>query len=216
MTRIRCGLIFGLVITVAAGCVSLLPSMPVPRDFQLEYAPPAPVGPRLPVILRIARVRAAAIFDRESMAYSPAPYRVGYYYYHRWVTAPSQMITDLLARDFAAAQGFRAVQVGPSVLAADYQLDVRLDRLEERIEAQGCKAVLVLRASLQDLQGRAADPVLLERTYEHAEPVGCSKPSELAAAFSRALQQISTTLVREVYDTLAQRSAERALSLSHP
>ncbi len=199
---------------LAAGCGALLPSMPSPRDFLLEYPPPPPFATRLPVILRLAPVRAAAVYDREPIAYSPAPYRVGYYHYHRWVTAPSQMITDLLARDFLAAEAFRAVQLGPSVLAADYQLDVRLDRLEERIEGQTCTAVLVLRASLQDLHGRGSESVVLQKRYEQSNPVPCKTPAALPAAFSRALQEISTALVRDVCQTVASLQQKPALSLS--
>lgn len=198
-----------------AGCLSFVPSMPVPRDFLLEYPPPVVSGECLPVTLRVAPVRAAAIYDREPIAYSSGPYRIGYYYYHRWVTAPSQMLTDLLARDFMASGLYRAVQVGPSVLAADYQLDVRIDRLEERIQDEQCTAVIVLRATLQNLQGRSAEPVALQRRYEESEPVPCKRPAELPAALSRALQRIATALQLDVYQALQRESRSTVASLSN-
>lgn len=196
------------------GCFSMVPSMPVPRDFLIDYPPPETGGTRLPIVLRVAPVRAAAVYDREPIAYTNGPYRVGYYYYHRWVTAPSQILTDLLARDFTASGLYQAVQVGPSVIAADYQLDVHLDRLQEQIEGAQCTAWIVLRATLQSLQGSSVEPVLLQRRYEEREPVPCKRPAELPAAFSRALQRMAAALQLDVYQALLPQGRNSQLSLS--
>ncbi|MCX8072885.1 MAG: PqiC family protein [Candidatus Binatia bacterium] len=201
-----------------AGCLSLVPVAPAPRDYRPDYPPPQMQHERLPVVLRLAPVRVAAIYDREPFAYRRGPYRIGYYYYHRWATAPGQLLTDFFVRDFTVSGLYRAVQQGPSVLVADYQLDLRVDRFEEEIDSSGCRASLVLHASLQSLRSGVSDPVRFQRVYEESEPVACNSPDAFVAGVSRILARLSRQLQDDVYRAVADTEAQlpKPMSLSWP
>ncbi|GIW43345.1 MAG: hypothetical protein KatS3mg077_0627 [Candidatus Binatia bacterium] len=191
-----------------SGCLSLVPVTPAPRDYVPDYTPPVLQHRQLPVVLRLAPVRVAAIYDREPFAYRRGAYRVGYYYYHRWATAPGQLLTDLLVRDFTQSGLYRAVQQGPSVLVADYQLDLRVDRFDEEIHLSGCSAAIVLHASLQSFHSELRDPVRLQRVYAETEPIACNEPEAFVAGVSRVLARLSQQLQSDVYDAIVATEAE--------
>ncbi len=209
---------FLLFLGLAPGCLTLFPVTPIPRDYRPDYVPPIFQHERLPVVLRLAPVRVAAIYDREPFAYRRGPYRLGYYYYHRWATAPGQMLTDFFVRDFTYSGLYRAVQQGPAVLLADYQLDLRVDRLEEEVTSGGCNAAMVTQASLQSLRVATGNPVRLQQIYVESEPVPCNDPEAFVQGVSRILMRLSQKLQEDVY--VAIRAAETELSqqtsLFHP
>ncbi|GBD26234.1 hypothetical protein HRbin30_01564 [bacterium HR30] len=207
MNAARCAWL-ALPLTFAAGCLSLLPVAPTPRDYRPDYTPPMLQHQRLPVVLRLAPVRVAAIYDREPFAYRRGPYRVGYYYYHRWATAPGQMLTDFFVRDFTLSGLYRAVQQGPSVLLADYQLDLRVERLEEEVKSAGCTAAIVVQATLQSLRPGAANPVRLQQVYTEVEQTRCNDPESFVAGVSQILSRLSRALQEDVYAAIAASEGE--------
>lgn len=190
------------------GCFPLMRAAPVAKDYRLEYDPPRPEHTPVPVVLRMSPVRVAAVYDREPFAYSTGPFRIAYRYYHRWATAPGQMLTDLFVRDFAGSGLFRAVEQGPSVLVADYQLDLRVERFEEQVASNGCKAVILVRVNLQSLRPKVANPVKLQGPYEEHEPVQCANAEDFARGTSRAVRRLSERLQRDVVEAIAQAESE--------
>lgn len=200
----------GLVLAFVPGCLSLLPVTPTPQDYRPEYVPPVLQHTPLPVVLRLAPVRVAAIYDREPFAYRRGPYRVGYYYYHRWATAPGQMLTDFFVRDFTSSGLYRAVQQGPAVLVADYQLDLRVDRFEQELSSSNCSAAIAIYATLQNLRVGAANPVLLQRLYSDSEAVPCDDPQGFVRGVSQILARLSLQLQEDVYGAICKSEAEVA------
>lgn len=209
-----CGrpLFFCPLVALLSGCFSLLPAAPVPKDYRLEYDPPSVQHPPIPVVLRLSPVRVAAVYDREPFAYSTAPFRIAYRYYHRWATAPGQMLTDLFVRDFTTSGLYRAVQQGPSVLVADYQLDLRVERFEEQVASSGCHAVIVVHANLQSLRPRVANPVRLQQLYEEREPVQCGNAEDFARGTSRAVRRLSERLQLDVVEAITRSENEKLVT----
>jgi ABC-type uncharacterized transport system auxiliary subunit len=196
-----------LALVVLCGCLRLTQPAPEIRDYRLDYPPPPANGTPLPVILGLPSLRVAAVYDREAIVHREGVHATGTYFYTRWSANPGSMVADLLARDFARSNLYRAVQRGPSLLPADYQVTGIIEEIEEHIESAGCAAHLQLRVLLARTSG-ASDPVRLTKSYASDEPCACNQPPALAAAMSRALQSISAQLQQDVYDAVAKDNSE--------
>jgi len=190
------------VLVLLAGCVHL--SQPAPRiqDYRLDYTPPVPAGTPLPVTVRVAPLRVAAVYDREAIVYRDDAYSTGRYFYHRWSSNPGDMIADLLARDLAASQRYRAVEQGLPSVPADYVLSGELEEIEERRTPAGCTANLRLRMLVVPNRSDTAAP-LLQATYTADEPCPCNEPHALVEAMSRGLEDASAKLQQNAYDVIA-------------
>lgn len=191
-----------VVLLGSAACVRLRIPAPEVHDYRLDYPPPAVTGTPLAAVLRVLPLGVAAIYDREPIVYREDAYSTGTYFTSRWSANPGSMVADLLARDFAYSQLYRAVQQGPSTVPADYQLGGDIDEIEERSVAGGCAAHLAVRCTLVPLRG-ATNPIALQTTYAEDEACACNDPRALAAAMSGALARVSARLQRDVYDAIA-------------
>lgn len=201
MRRGRCA---WLALSVAlCGCVGSL-KVPAPevREYRLDYISPAINSTPLPAVLHVSRFRAAAVYARQPIVYRDGAYATGTYFYHRWIANPANMLADLLARDLAASGLYRAVQQGASMLPADYELGGEVDEIEERVDKEGCRAHLKLRVLL--IRSRAKDnPLVMRQSYVAEAPCPSRTPEAFVAAMSRAVQDVSARLQRDVYDAIA-------------
>lgn len=202
--RVAILLLGGLV----AGCVHLSQPSPDIREYRLAYTPPTMAGQPLPVTLRIASLGVAAMYDRQPIVYGDDAYSGGTYYYGRWSTSPSAMLTDLLARDFVDSHLYAAVQQGPSPIPNDYQLGGEIEEIQEHMSSNGCAARLRLRVLLVRLRA-SANPVVLQSSFAAEEPCGCNDIRQLAEAMSKAMEHISAQLQQAVYDAIAKDRARK-------
>ena len=186
---------------LVAGCFRLSQPSPDIREYRLSYPPPTIDGQPLPVTLRIASLGVAAMYDRQPIVYGDDAYSGGTYYYARWSTNPSAMLTDLLARDFVDSHLYLAVQQGPSPVPNDYQLGGEIEEIQEHTASTGCTAKLRLRALLVRVRA-AATPVVLQSTYAAEEPCACNDARALAQAMSKAAEQVSSQLQGGVYEAI--------------
>ena len=105
------------------GCVRLSQPAPQFREYRLDYPPPPhDEGTPLPVVLRVAALRVAAIYDRDAIVYRNDSYSTATSIYTRWSANPGNMLADLLSRDLTASGRYRAIQQPPALLASDVQL----------------------------------------------------------------------------------------------
>jgi ABC-type uncharacterized transport system auxiliary subunit len=192
-----------VVLAVIAGCVHLRIPAPEVRNYRLDYPPPTITGARLPVVLRIAPLGVAAIYDRQPIVYREDQYSTGTYFSSRWSATPGSMIADLLARDIADSKLYRAVEQGPSVLPSDYMVTGEIEEIEERTVTTGCAAHLRLRITVVPARRSAAGPVLMNSTYSEDEPSPCDEPRALAEAMSRVLARVSAQMQHDVYEAVA-------------
>lgn len=196
-----------LMLMMFCGCVRLSQPAPEIRDYRLDYPPPSVNGTPLPALLAVPSLRVAAVYDREAIVYRQGANATGTYFYTRWSANPGNMVADLLARDFADSNLYRAVSRGPSALPVDYEVTGFIDEIEERVAPTGCAAHLQLHMLLARTTG-TGDPVRLQRSYTGDEPCACDRPSALAAAMSQVLQRISAQLQQDVYDAVSKRNGE--------
>jgi ABC-type uncharacterized transport system auxiliary subunit len=193
MTGRRLVALLGLGMTLA-GCAGLVakPSPPV-QEYRLAYAPPASEGKRLPVTLRVGAVRVASAYAGSGIVYREDAHRLGVYSYHRWATDPGDMVGELLARDLVSSGRYRAVEYGPSLVPADYEVMSEVEEMEERLES-GCEAHLQIRVLLRRARPQSRQGVVFQRVYDGGEPCTAGDARTVVAAMSGALAEISERL----------------------
>jgi len=189
-----------------AGCASLSVKPPQVREYTLAYDPPALGLTPLPVVLRVVPLQVASAYAGQGIVYRDSAYDIGSYPYQHWVTDPGGMVTDLLARDLSASAAYRLVQEGPSLLPSDYDLAGHIGAIEERL-TDGCSAHLELRIAVHRRHGRR-ERVLLNRAYSADRPCDGKATAATVAAMSKALEQISSELQRDVHQAIAANLAE--------
>lgn len=174
-----------------AACATATPSSV--RSFRIDYAPPAPAGTPLPGALRVAPFGVASMYAGRGFVYREGPYAIGVDPYHQWIGPPAAMLTDLLARDLAAARVAEVTLQSPSALPVRYELSGTVEVFEEQ-DAGGCQAVLRVRAALLGVPSDGRRRVLFEDLFQADEPCTLGDPDTFAAAMSRATQRVSDAI----------------------
>jgi ABC-type uncharacterized transport system auxiliary subunit len=197
-------------LALLGGCINLRVPAPEVHDYILDYPPPPAASERQPVIIRLAPLGAGAVYDRQSIVYREGPYVTGAYLHDRWMANPAKMIGDLLARDMAASEVYRAVQHGPSTLPADYEVTGEVESIEERIGQGAGHAHLALRILLARTRTKeGASRVLFQRTYSADVPCETSGPNLLVAAMSRAAADVSFRIQLDLVEAIARDAPGR-------
>jgi ABC-type uncharacterized transport system auxiliary subunit len=196
MTRLTCLAPF-LLLAACAG------KTPETRFYQLATPGSASSSNHAGVTIAIEPLETDTAYDDERMVYRLTPYRLDYYNYHRWSSAPGTLIADFLERSFEASGRFRTVTRDSN--AAPVTLGGRVVAIEEidKSKTQWVGRVVVeLRVT-----DTATSTVLWTEQYEEIEPVPQQTPEGLAAALSTALRRISARALPIVAD-LALRTAQ--------
>ena len=179
-------------LTVSA-CSVVQSSGPPVRTYRLTYPAPAPEAATPLGVVRVGPVGSARVYDRLDFLYRDGTYEIGVDHYNAWITAPSGMVADLLARDVGAAGLATAVLQGASALPADYELSGRIEEIEES-PTGGCSAHLRLRARLVRVPDKGPRQVVFEETFGSDQPCTPGDPDSFAAAMSRATEDVSAQL----------------------
>lgn len=202
--------ILAVAAAILSGCFSLSAPPPPTQQYLLDYTPPASAGSPLPVVLRLAHMSIASTYARSGIMYRTTDHAIGSYTYHQWVTDPSSMVGDLLARDFADAGRYRAVLNGPSRLRPDYEISGTIEEMEERLDDGHSTAHLQIRVLLRRLTADADNKVVFQKIYTADEPTAGDDTGELVAAMSRSLQRISESMREDVYEAISRDLAHKA------
>jgi ABC-type uncharacterized transport system auxiliary subunit len=188
---------------LVASCSLFTPAAPSLQTFRLDYPAPAPLAETAPAaVLRLAPFGIAAAYDQPGFVYRDGPYELGVDHYHRWIAAPQDLITDLVARDLAAARVVAAVLQGPSGVPAQYELSGQIEALEETPRG-GCSAELRLRALLVRLPDTGPRAVVFEEVFSAEAPCEAGDPASFAEAMSLATQRVSAALLARIATALS-------------
>jgi ABC-type uncharacterized transport system auxiliary subunit len=162
--------------------------VPETRFYQLA-APKAAAPDNAGVALVIESLDTESAYDDERMVYRLTPYRLDYYNYHRWSSAPGALVGNFLEQAFEASGRFRAVtrETNP---AAPVTLGGRVIALEE-VDKSKTEWIghVVVELTLTD---NATGDVIWSQQYEENEPLPEQKPEGLAMALSKALERIAS------------------------
>jgi ABC-type uncharacterized transport system auxiliary subunit len=198
MTRLVC-LVPCLLLWLAA-CAGKTPET---RFYQLATPATSGATNHAGVTLAIEPLDTDPAYDDERMVYRLTPYRLDYYNYHRWSSAPGTLIADFLERSFENSGRFRTVTRDGH--AAPVTLGGRVVAIEE-VDKSKTTWVGRIVVELRVTDATTGD-VLWTEQYEETEPVKEQTPEGLAAALSTALRRISDRALPIVAD-LALRTAQ--------
>ena len=156
------------------------------------------------VRVAIEYLSADAAYDDARIVYRKSPYRLDYYFYHRWSAPPSALVTDALRQSFQRSGRFAQVSSGYTA-RTDAILSGRLVALEEiDVSPTQWKARLVLDLQLH----RTRDGELLwSRQLEGEEPVEQLDPEGVAKSLSQLVHMMSEQLIDELEPLIRQASS---------
>jgi ABC-type uncharacterized transport system auxiliary subunit len=190
--RTRCRAVFAALLFALAACGGAPPV----RYYQLA-APESAEASGGDVVLAVEQLTADAAFEDQRMVYRTSPYRVDYYYYHRWSAPPSLLVTDYLRMAYARTGRFRAVVSGytPEATAVLTGRVLALEEVDGDQSDGPWRGRVRLELALRD--GRSGE-LLWSRTLSEEEPVESRSPEGVAQALTRAVARIVESTAPEI------------------
>ena len=191
----------------AAACAACGGKLPETRYYQLAVpAERAHGGDR---VLVLDALETDAAYDDERIVYRATPFRVDYYQYHRWASAPGTMIGNYLEQALEHSGKFCAV-VREVTADAPVVLSGRVLAIEEvdRSKTEWLGRI-VLELVLTDV--RTSEAVWTEQ-FDETEPLRQQTPEGLAAALSTAMGRIvarTAPVIADLADRQARAHAEQ-------
>jgi ABC-type uncharacterized transport system auxiliary subunit len=195
-------------ISTVAGCAA--GGKPQDKIFQyvLEYPQPKKEasGP-FAEALKVKRFSAAPAYNTTRMIFRESPFRREEYVFHKWRVNPADMVTDFLARDLRASGLFSAVFSGDASPDADLVLSGSVDEFLESDDDKVWRAVLAITVTLLDeSEADISRRVIMQRGYGAEAVLAEKDPRELASAMSKAMAQVSASVISEIRAILKKRA----------
>lgn len=191
-----------LVLLALAACAGKLPPT---RHYALAPVTGAAVAATGDVVLVLEPFTTEPAYDDERIVYRPSPYRLDYYNYHRWSSAPGTLVGNYLEQALERTGRFRAVvrELSPQ---APVVLGGRVVAIEE-IDTSRTRWVGRIVVELTLIEPRTG-AVLWTEQFDETEPLVTQTPEGLARALSVALARIAARTAPRV-DELATAAARR-------
>jgi len=158
------------------------------------------------IVLAIDVLVGDAAYEDPRIVYRTSPYRLDYYYYHRWTSPPGVLVSDFLRAAYAETGYFKSVVSGFSPEAPIF-LSGRVAAFEE-VDVEPRKWLARVQLDLH-LRSAETGDILWTRTITAEEPVGELTPEGLAEALSRAVGRIVAETAPE-FAVIGKRLKERA------
>jgi ABC-type uncharacterized transport system auxiliary subunit len=189
-------------------CAACAGNVPDVRYYQL--APTDTKVRRGDDLLVLETLTADAAYDDDRIVYRTTPFRLDYYQYHRWSSAPGIMVGNYLEQALETTGKFRAVvremtPDAPVVLAGRVVAIEEVDRGKTAWIGR-----IVLELSLTD--ARTGEALWTEQ-FDETEPMKQQTPEGLAAALSIAMSRIVAQTAPAIAG-IAERQAR--LHSEHP
>jgi len=176
--------VLALGVGLAAGCGASRPSkyyqLTVPGDLS-PVANPNPV----PITLLIGRLTGPALYRADQIVYSSGGESMGTYEYQRWSEPPTDMIAEVILRQFRASGHYRGVYTLRSDISGDFLLHGRLYDFKE---VSG--ATIVGRVTMElELRNIKTGTSVWTHFYTHDEAVTGKEVGAIVAALNKNVQQ---------------------------
>jgi ABC-type uncharacterized transport system auxiliary subunit len=172
---------------LAVGCGAARPS----KYYQLTVPPDSTFSANsnaLPITILIGRVTAPALYREDQIVYSSGGESMGTYEYQKWAEPPTEMIAEIMLRQFRASGRYHGVYALRSDIRGDFLLRGHLFDFRE-VDAGGVVGRVTIELELRDLK---AGTVVWTHFYTHDEPVGGKDTSAVVAALDKNIQQAVT------------------------
>jgi cholesterol transport system auxiliary component len=175
--------IIALAVCFAAGCGA---SHPI-KYYQLTVpanAPTANANP-IPITLLIGRLTAPSLYHEDQIVYGTGGESMGVYEYHRWSEPPTEMISEIMLRQFRASGQYRGVYNLRSDIHGDYLLHGRLYDFKE-VSAGSLIARVTMEVELRNIK---AGTTVWTHFYTHDEPAAGKDTGAVVAALNKSVQE---------------------------
>jgi cholesterol transport system auxiliary component len=167
----------------AGGCGAARPN----KYYQLSVPADAPAAnaDQFPITLLIGRMTASDLYREDQIVYSSGGESMGTYEYHRWSEPPTEMIQEIVLRQFRASGRFHGVYALRSDMHGDYILHGHLYDFKE-VTANGAVGRVAMEMELRDVK---ADTSVWTHFYSHDEPAAGNDVDSVVAALDKNVQQ---------------------------
>ncbi|HEY6387168.1 MAG TPA: ABC-type transport auxiliary lipoprotein family protein [Candidatus Acidoferrum sp.] len=191
--------ILALAVGLMAGCGAARPSKYYQLTVPGDLAPAANPNP-VPITLLIGRLTGPALYRADQIVYSSGGESMGTYEYQRWSEPPTEMIAEVILRQFRASGHYRGVYTLRSDIRGEFLLHGRLYDFKE---VSG--APIVGRVTMElELRNIRTGTSVWTHFYTHDEPVSGKEVGAVIAALDKNVQQA----VAEFRSSLDQYFAE--------
>jgi ABC-type uncharacterized transport system auxiliary subunit len=173
-----------LTVSLAAGCGAARPSkyyqLTVPAD-----SPPEANSNPLPITLLIGRVTAPALYREDQIVYSSGGENMGTYEYQKWSEPPTEMIAEVLLRQFRASGRYHGVYTLRSDIHGDFLLHGHLYDFKE-VAGSPLLGRVTMELELRDIK---TGTVVWTHFYRHDEPASGKDIGSVVTALNKNVQQ---------------------------
>jgi len=183
ISRIMLSLL-ALAVVLAAGCGAARPSKYYQLTVAGDSAPVANSNP-LPVTLLIGRLTAPALYREDQIVYSSGGESMGTYEYQKWSEPPTEMIVEVMLRQFRASGRYHGVYTLRSDIHGDFLLHGRLYDFKE-VEGNALLARVTMELELREIK---TGGVVWTHFYTHDEPASGKDVGAVVAALNKNVQQ---------------------------
>jgi len=173
-----------LAVGLAAGCGATRPSKYYQLTVPGDLAPAADPNP-VPITLLIGRLTGPALYRADQIVYSSGGESMGTYEYQRWSEPPTEMIAEVILRQFRASGHYRGVYTLRSDIRGEFLLHGRLYDFKEVSGAS-----IVGRVTMElELRNIKTGTSVWTHFYTHDEPVSGKDVGAVVAALDKNAQQ---------------------------
>jgi ABC-type uncharacterized transport system auxiliary subunit len=176
--------LLALAVVLAAGCGAARPSKYYQLTVPGDSAPVAHSNP-LPITLLIGRLTAPALYREDQIVYSTGGENMGTYEYQKWSEPPTEMITEVMLRQFRAAGRYHGVYTLRSDIHGDFLLHGHLYDFKE-VGGNPLLARVTMELELREIKTSA---VVWTHFYTHDEPASGKDVGSVVAALNKNVQQ---------------------------
>jgi ABC-type uncharacterized transport system auxiliary subunit len=173
-----------LAVVLAAGCGAARPSkyyqLTVPGD-SARAANPNP----LPITLLIGRLTAPALYREDQIVYASGGENMGTYEYQKWSEPPTEMIAEVMLRQFRASGRYHGVYTLRSDIRGDFLLHGHLYDFKE-VEGRPLVGRVTMELELRDIK---TGTVVWTHFYTHDEPASGKDVGSVVTALNKNVQQ---------------------------
>jgi ABC-type uncharacterized transport system auxiliary subunit len=173
-----------LAVCLVAGCGGARPSKYYQLSVPGDPAPAMDSNP-IPVTLLIGRLTGPSFYRESPIVYSAGGEKMGTYQYERWAEPPTDMVADVMLRQFRSSGHYRGVYMLRSDIRADYVLHGRIYDFKE-ISGSALAARVTMELELRNLKTATT---VWTHFYTHDEPATGKDTASVVAAMNKNVQQ---------------------------
>ncbi len=182
-TKLTLGLL-AIAVSLAAGCGGARPS----KYYELTVPANSTVSDNsnaLPITLLIGRITAPSLYREDQIVYSSGGVSMGTYEYHKWSEPPTEMIAEIMLRQFRASGHYHGVYTLRSDIRGDFLLHGHLYDFKE-VEGSPVVGRVTMELELRDIKSGV---VVWTHFYTHDEPASGKDTVAVVAALNKNIQQ---------------------------